>query len=83
LPSESDRRAWLPLSFIMGLLLILSLLFGAGPWLALHLSDPLNQILLAVDLVLGVSVLVHLILLPPLWLVRYLLSRLLRLRVVL
>ncbi len=83
LPSESDRRAWLPLGFILGLLLIMSLVFGAGPWLALHLATPLNRILLAVDLVLGVSVLVHLILLPPLWLVRYFLSRLLQLRVVL
>jgi membrane-associated protease RseP (regulator of RpoE activity) len=83
LPSESDRRAWLPLGFILGSLLITSLAFGAGPWLSLHLAMPLNRILLAVDLVLGVSVLVHLMLLPPLWLVRHLLSRLLRLRVVL
>jgi len=83
LPSESDRRAWLPLGFILGLLVIISLLFGAGPWLALHLAGPLNRALLAVDLVLGISVLVHLVLLPPLWVIRRFLSRILRLQIVL
>jgi len=83
LPSESDRRAWLPLGFILGLLLIMSLVFGAGPWLAVHLAEPLNRVLLAVDTILGISVLVHLVLLPPLWITRRFLNRFLRLEVVL
>jgi hypothetical protein len=75
LPSESDRRAWLPLGIILGLLLIMSLAFGAGPWLAFHLAEPLNRALLAIDTVLGISVLVHLVMLLPLWIIRRILSR--------
>jgi len=83
LPSESDRRAWLPLGFILGVLLMISLVFGAGPWLASHLARPLNRVLLAIDIILGISVLVHLVLLPPFWVIRRCLARLLRMQVVL
>jgi hypothetical protein len=83
LPSESDRRAWLPLGIILVLLLVMSLAFGAGPWLALHLAQPLNQVLLTIDFILGISVLVHLILLLPLWIMRCTLNRLLPFQVVL
>jgi hypothetical protein len=82
LPSPSDRRAWLPLALVIGVLFGLSLLVGAGPWMAQHLAAPLNQLLLGVDIVLGISVFIHLVLVPPLWGIRKLLSRLTRLQVV-
>jgi hypothetical protein len=82
LPSVSDRRAWLPLCFICVLLFVVSLYFGGGSWLVGNLAEPLNRILLAVAMVFGVSVLVHLVLLPPIWFTRYLIEWLLRSKVV-
>jgi hypothetical protein len=76
LPSPSDRRAWLPLALSIGILLGASLLAGAGPWMLLHLASPFNQVLRAVAVVLAISVIIHLILLLPLWSLRKLLARL-------
>jgi hypothetical protein len=70
LPSPSDRRAWLPVAFVVAILLLLSLLAGAGPWLLSHLASPLDQIFRALAIVLGISDFVHLVLLLPLWGVR-------------
>jgi hypothetical protein len=83
MPSESDRRAWLPLALVVLVLLAISLLAGAGHWMVEHLAWPLDQILRAIAVVFGISVLVHLVLLGPVWLIRRLLSRLLGLEVVL
>jgi hypothetical protein len=83
LPSGSDRRAWYPLGLILAILLVVSLIFGAGPWLAQHLAKPLNRILLAIDIVFAISAMVHLVLLPPFWIIRRCLSRFLRMEVVL
>jgi hypothetical protein len=83
LPSASDRRAWLPLSLVFAVLLGISLFFGAGPWLAANLAGPLNEFLKAVALVFGISVVVHLCLFPPAWLLRVVLARLMRVRIVL
>jgi hypothetical protein len=74
LPSSADRRAWLPLSFTVAILLGISLLAGAGNWLVENLALPLNQVFMAVSVVFGISVLVHLVMLPPLWGSRRLLS---------
>jgi len=81
-PSVSDRKAWLPLCFICMLLFVVSLYHGAGSWLVGNLAEPLNCILLAVAMVFGVSVLVHVVLLPPIWFTRYLNEWLLRSKVV-
>jgi hypothetical protein len=82
LPSESDRRAWLPLGLVVGALLTVSLFLGAGPWLAANLAGPLNLFLMGVAMVFSISALVHLLLLPPLWLIRQVLERVLRLKVI-
>ncbi|MBN2549984.1 MAG: hypothetical protein JXB15_12550 [Anaerolineales bacterium] len=81
LPSASDRRAWLPVAAVLILLLCLSLLGGAGPWLASHLAAPFNQVLRSIALVFGISLLVHLVLWLPVWGVRRLLSAFLRMEV--
>lgn len=70
LPSAADRRAWLPLSLALALLVGIGLLAGAGPWLAAHLAQPFNQVLRAVAVVFGISVVVHLVLLLPVFLIR-------------
>jgi hypothetical protein len=55
LPSPSDRRAWLPLLVVVGILIALSALAGAGPWMMANLAPAMN------------SVLSHLILFLPFW----------------
>jgi hypothetical protein len=75
MPSASDRRAWLPILAAFALLLVVVLLAGAGPWLVQVVGSPLNQILRSVAAVAGIGVAVHLVLLPPLWLLRRALSR--------
>jgi hypothetical protein len=82
LPSASDRRAWLPLFLVILILLGLTLLAGAGPWLFAHLAPALNSALRAIAIVFGITALLHLILLPPTWLVRKLISRLVGYQVV-
>jgi hypothetical protein len=81
LPSASDRRAWLPLAAILAASLGVSLLAGAGPWLAVHFEQPLNQAFRALAVVLGISAAVHLILWAPVWIFRHFLSRLTGLQV--
>jgi hypothetical protein len=76
LPSSSDRRAWLPLGLVTGVLLGLSLLAGAGPWLLIHLAPPVNRALLALAMALGISAALHLVLLLPTWIVRFSFMRL-------
>jgi hypothetical protein len=82
MPSASDRRAWLPVGLIVALLLIISLFAGAGPWLFARLAAPLDQALQVVAIIIGISVLVHLVLLPPAWGLRRLLSWATRVEVV-
>jgi hypothetical protein len=82
LPSESDRRAWLPIAIAITLLVGLGLLAGAGPWLVEHLADPLNQALRAMAAVVGISVGVHIFLAIPVYLLRRLLNRATHLEVV-
>jgi hypothetical protein len=79
-PSETDRRAWLPITLICALLLGASLLAGAGPWLMANLKTPLDRALRAAAGVYWVSLAVHLVLLGPIWLLRAGLFRLLGLR---
>ncbi len=82
LPSTSDRRAWLPLAGILALLVGAFVLAGAGPWLAANLAPLLNRALHAMAMVLGISVMVHLVLVLPFWALHRVLSRLTGLRVV-
>ncbi len=82
LPSASDRRSWLPLAVMIALLFGISLLAGAGPWMTDTLAPLLNQALIASAAVLGISDMVHLLLLPPAYLLRRLVSRLTGLEVV-
>ena len=74
LPSASDRRAWLPLILVAGVLLGLSILAGAGPWLLENLAPMLNRFLLAVAGVFGISIFVHFVLLLPTFVLRILLG---------
>lgn len=82
MPSRSDRRAWLPILLVVLLLFGLSWMAGAGSWVFLQLGPTLNQVLRALAVIFGISLAVHLVLLPPLRGLRYLLERLTGLKVV-
>lgn len=81
LPSASDRKAWLPLGLFAGLLLAISLLAGAGPWLTAHLAPPLARLFSTAALIFFISDFVHLALFLPAFALHALLSRLTGLQV--
>lgn len=82
LPSASDRQSWWPLGGILGALLGLSLLAGAGGWLAETLWPRIDTALGAVSVVFGIAVLIHAVLYPLASLIRQVLSTLTGLEVV-
>jgi hypothetical protein len=75
LPSASDRRAWLPVSLVIVFLVGMALLGGIGPWMLVNLAPPLNEALRALAMALGISLALHLVFFPPVWLLRRLLNR--------
>jgi len=75
MPSKSDRKAWLPIGIIVALLLGVSLLAGAGPWLILQFAPVLNKLFRSIAVVFAISVVLHLIIWPPCLLLRIVLER--------
>jgi hypothetical protein len=74
-PSPSDRRAWLPVTLIVILVVGLGLIFGAGPWMSENILPVLNDALRSAALIFAISIGVHLIVLLPAWLLRQILSK--------
>jgi hypothetical protein len=74
-PSASDRRSWLPLILAFAVLIGVVLLAGAGPWLLTNFSDEINIFLRSLAVIIGISTVLHLVLFPPIWLLRHLLMR--------
>lgn len=66
LPSESDRHAWLPLMGVIGVLLAVAILAGAGVWLLDNLAPPLNTFFRSVATIFGLSAAAHGLFLLPL-----------------
>jgi len=81
MPSASDRRAWLPLGLFAASLLVLSLMAGAGPWMLANLAGPFDQVLQAVAIVFGISLLAHIVFLIPLWGLRIFISWMMGVRI--
>lgn len=82
MPSASDRKAWLPVGIFLAILLGISVFAGAGPWLLAQLSGPIGRALNTLALIFGISVLVHLILIFPLYGIRKFFSYIMKLDVV-
>jgi hypothetical protein len=80
-PSESDRRAWFPLSVVALLLVALGLLMGIGPWLQANLVPGIASFFQVMTVVLGACLVIHAGLLIPFWVIERLLSRLTAMRV--
>ena len=81
MPSTSDRRAWLPLILAIFVVVGLLLFIGLGSWLLTRLGSAVTTAVDAINMVFGVTVLIHLILLLPLFLIRKGISHLVGLRV--
>ena len=82
MPSASDRQSWMPLILFVVTVFGVALLVGAGPWLTENFAPGLNNILRAAAVVFGISIIVHLVLLFPMFLIRRGLNRLMGLTVV-
>ena len=80
-PSSSDRRAWLPLGIVLLAFFIIGAALGAGPWMAENLAPVLNSAFRTLVLAIGISMLLHLVLLPVFWGLRVILSKITGLRV--
>jgi sorbitol-specific phosphotransferase system component IIBC len=75
MPSESDRHAWLELLISVGVLLSITLVLGAGPWMASNLAPRLNNFFGFVAVIFGLSNFVHALLILPTALIHKLLAR--------
>lgn len=75
LPSQSDRHAWLPLGIVIAVLLVLAVLAGAGPWMLSNLEPALNTFLRSVAVIVGLSAMLHAVLIVPILLLHRILSR--------
>ena len=75
MPSESDRHAWLELLISIGVLVVIALLVGAGPWMLSNIAPRLSNFLSSVAVIFGLSAFVHVLLILPTVLVHKLLAR--------
>jgi len=80
-PSASDRRSWFPMFILLFVILLFFILLGAGPWMIDVLIPRFNQLLLGLSIILGISALIHVVLLVPSWLIRLIITRATGLRV--
>ena len=64
-----------------GFFVALILIAGAGPWLWENLGSALMGVVHILSLIFILSSLAHIILLPPLWLLRIALERILRVKI--
>jgi len=76
LPSPSDRRAWLPIFVIVFVIIGVLLAAGAGSWMQTYLMPGVNSFLGGLAMCFWISLGMHLLLLPPLWLCKVILGRL-------
>ena len=76
MPSASDRQAWLPVLLVVGGLVVISLLAGAGPWMLQNIAPWFNQAMQNLAVVLSISLLIQSSLLIPTWGLRVILGRL-------
>lgn len=82
LPSASDRRAWIPVGIVVLIVFSLSVLAGAGPWLMENIAPYVSIGLRAAAIVFGLSLILQLIFLLPVWGMRIVISRVTNLKVV-
>jgi hypothetical protein len=76
MPSGSDRHAWLELLIAVGVLIVIALLVGAGPWMLSNVAPHVSNFLSSVAVIFGLSAFVHVLLILPTALAHKILTRL-------
>ena len=76
MPSDSDRHAWRELAISVGVLFLIALLIGAGPWMLNNVAPVISNFLSSVAVIFGLSSAVHIILVLPTALLHRILTRL-------
>lgn len=74
-PSESDRHAWLNLTVVVGALLAIIWMVGAGPWFVDRIASAVSAFLSSTAVIFGLSAAIHVILIAPVALIHKLLAR--------
>jgi len=75
MPSESDRHAWIELVISVGILFLIALLIGAGPWMLNNVAPLISNFLSSVAVIFGLSSAVHIVLALPTALLHRVLTR--------
>jgi hypothetical protein len=69
-PSESDRQSWKIIILSMLFILVIVVISGFGDWMIVHLYPIINQWLFSLSLILLGSLIIHIILIIPIWIIR-------------
>ena len=70
IPSESDRQSWKLIILVLLIVLILVFISGLGGWMMTQIYPTLNKWLFSVGFILAGSIIIHLIISLPVWLLR-------------
>ncbi len=75
LPSQADRRAWLPVGITLGIILLIAVFAGAGPWMMANIAPAVNRAFRSIALIFVISLAVHFVLAVPAWILHRIISR--------
>ena len=81
-PSASDRKSWLPVGLFLIVVFIILYLTGHFDWVVNNLSGFFNKFLFVFSFIIGISVFIHAFFLLPLWIIRIILLKILKLELV-
>lgn len=81
LPTAADRRAWLTILLTVASAALLAVLAGAGGWMLAHIAPVIDKGFRMLALIFAISLIIHLILAVPAWLLRLTISRISGMRV--
>jgi len=75
MPSSSDRKAWIPLSIVFLLILLIGIVLGIGPEILYPIIQPVNNTFKSMSIVFGISAALQLIVISPLLILNKLIFR--------
>lgn len=76
IPSEADRQSWKIILLLMIIILAVVIISGLGSWMIDNIYPVINKWLLSISFLLMVSILVHLLIFIPIWILRLVIFRL-------
>ena len=75
LPSSSDRKAWMPLVLCFIVILVILIIIGKDSNNLIGVRNLLDQSFSAIAVVVFISIVLHITVLFPLWMIRHILQR--------